>query len=58
MIAVHVVQRDVWEPRLLSLGCQKCADRQPLETAEVWETKDGLLFTVPIDNPPSAKNPN
>jgi len=54
MIAVHLVPRDVWEPKLTALGCKKTAPKRPLETAEVWETKDGLLFLVPIDNAPGA----
>jgi hypothetical protein len=54
MGAVRLVQREVWERKLASLGCKQVAPKQPLETAEVWETKDGLLFMVPIDNAPGA----
>ena len=54
MVAVHLVPRDVWERRLTVLGCKKAAPRQPLGTVEVWETKDGLLFLVPIDNAPGV----
>ena len=54
MAAVQLVPREVWEAELAALGCKPVAPKERLETAEVWETKDGLLFMVPIDNAPGA----
>ena len=40
----------VQEPRLLALKCKRFEGAHPLRTVEIWETEDGLLFFVPIDN--------
>ena len=50
MISVHLVARDVWEPHLRALGCKPFEGENPLKTIEIWETADGLLFFVPMDN--------
>lgn len=50
MIAVHLLARDAWEPRLRALKCKPFEGRNPLGTVEIWETEQGLLFLVPMDN--------
>jgi hypothetical protein len=51
MIAVHLVTRAQWETQLRALKCKPFVGTNPLKTVEIWETEDGLLFLVPIDNP-------
>lgn len=50
MIAVRILARAEWEPRLHKLKCKRHEGAIRLRTAEVWETEHGRLFTVPMDN--------
>ncbi len=47
---VRVLAREDWQETLHGLGCKRSTDPNPLKTAELWETADGLAFLVPMDN--------
>ena len=47
---VRVLAREDWQETLHGLGCKRHAGPNTLKTAELWETEDGLVFLVPIDN--------
>lgn len=47
---VRVLSREDWQETLHGLGCRRRDGASPLKTAELWETDQGLVFLVPMDN--------
>lgn len=52
MIAVRVLARADWERILRDKNCKPYDGPYPLslKTAEVWQTENGSIFFVPMDN--------
>jgi hypothetical protein len=47
---VRLYQPKEWNEKLASYGCSPCnSDAPKLETAAMWKSKCGFVFTVPIE---------